>query len=119
MPISPQLKTVVEDQLAPFGAVRICAMFGGAGVYLDALMIAVLDDETVYLKADAETEADFIAAGCAQFTYDAKGKPMTMGYWSCPEGCFDEPDMMGFWVDKARASALQAKAKRTPKRRQD
>ena len=47
-------------------------MFGGYGLYLDGLMIGVVIDDGLYLKADEPTRAHFEAAGCAPFVYDSR-----------------------------------------------
>ena len=72
--------------MAGFGLVTIRPMFGGAGVYHDGLMFALLDDEVLYLKADDTTKAAFVAENLSQFTYMSKGgKLMEMAYWRIPE----------------------------------
>ncbi len=116
MTVSAQFRAFVEELLSPHGAVRIRAMFGGAGVYLDDLMVALIADDMLYLKADAQTEERFADAGCEQFSYDAKGRAMTMSYWSCPEAAFDDRQAMAAWLEAARAAAVRAAAKRKPKR---
>lgn len=117
MPISADYKLFIEDLLSPHGAVRIRAMFGGAGVYLDELMVAILADDELYLRADADSERAFIEAGCTQFTYEAKGETMAMKYWSCPEDAFDEPEVMANWLSLSRAAAVRTAARKKPKTR--
>ncbi len=99
------------ELLAPLGAVRARRMFGGHGLYLDGLFIAILADETLYLKADAEEQAAFAAAGCQPFTYTARGdQRIVMAYWSAPEEAMDSPAGMAPWARRALASALRAAA---------
>ncbi len=56
MAVTEGFKDFVQDLLGDFGPVGIRNMFGGAGVYADGVMFAILADDTLYLKAD-ETSA--------------------------------------------------------------
>ena len=49
-------------------------MFGGHGLYVDDLFVALIAYERLYLKTDAQTRAAFEAAGCEPFVYDGEGK---------------------------------------------
>ena len=73
------------ELFAPLGTVRIKRMFGGHGIYVDDVFIAIVTGETLYLKADDETAKLFEAEGCTAFSYQAKGrKRVSLGYWSAP-----------------------------------
>lgn len=117
MSVSASFKEFLIEQMAGFGPVTIRAMFGGAGVYHDGLMFALVDDEVLYLKADDTTAPAFEAEGLTQFVYTAKGgKKMEMGYWHVPERCLDDPDEMAKWCRAAYGVALKAAAKKKPKK---
>ena len=47
------------ELLRPLGQPRAKRMFGGYGLYLDDLFIAIIADEQLFLKADAATRAAF------------------------------------------------------------
>jgi len=98
------------ELLAPLGAVRARPMFGGHGLYCDDLFFALIALDRLYLKADAQTQAAFKAAGCEPFVYDMKGKPMTMGYWTVPAEAMESPALMQPWARLALAAALRARA---------
>jgi DNA transformation protein len=102
--------------LAPLGPVRARRMFGGHGLYVDALFIALIAEERLYLKADAQTRATFERAGCTPFVYARSDlSAVTLGYWSAPDEALDSPQGMAPWARLALAAALRAKAdKRTP-----
>ena len=51
-------------------------LFGGAGLYVDGVMFAILSKDVIYLKADDGTRAAFEREGCAPFSYQAKGNHM-------------------------------------------
>jgi DNA transformation protein len=82
-------------------------MFGGVGLYVDDLFIALIADDRLYLKANASTQAAFEAAGCEPFRYTMKdGREMTMGYWTAPEEALDSPEAMRPWARRAMEAAL-------------
>lgn len=88
-------------------------MFGGYGISTDGLTIAILADlgqgEKLWLKANAEAAARFEAAGCQRFSYLAKGKRRTMGYYSAPDEAMESINEMSPWARLALASALAAR----------
>jgi DNA transformation protein and related proteins len=99
-------------------------MFGGWGIYVDGVTIAVIADltalgsgknEKLYLKADDSSKAQFEAAGGQRFIYDAKGKSMGMNYYTTPDEAMESPDAMLPWARLALRCALEAKAKAKPK----
>ena len=47
----------VMELFAPMGPVNVRRMFGGAGVFRDGLMFALLSDYVIYLKTDAALRA--------------------------------------------------------------
>lgn len=106
------------DLLAPQGQARARRMFGGHGVYLDDLFIALVVDETLYLKADDATRAQFEQAGCSPFRYHARDERMvSLDYWSAPGDAMESPALMRPWARLAQASALRsAAAKRGPRK---
>jgi DNA transformation protein len=105
----------LKDQLAGLGAVTVRRMFGGAGVYCGGVMFGLIADDTLYLKADEKSRADFEAESLEPFTYQAKGGRSTvMSYWRAPERLYDEPEEMLAWASKALATAQRASR---PKRR--
>ena len=61
----------LEDLFRPLGPVTVRRLFGDRGVLLDGVMFALEFRGEIYLKADAESEAAFKAAGSRQFAYDS------------------------------------------------
>ncbi len=76
----------------PFAAVAVKRMFGGSGIYAEGLCIAIESGGEVFLKADAQSQASFSAAGSSPFVYNARGKAMMTSYWRLPSAAHDEPD---------------------------
>ena len=75
----------VSELLAPAGCVVAKRMFGGHGIYIDGLFMAIIVDDELYLKADDITRAVFDAESCVPFVYSKDGKEMTMSYRRAPE----------------------------------
>jgi DNA transformation protein and related proteins len=98
------------ELLAPLGTVRAKRMFGGHGLYIDELFIAIIAFERLYLKVDAQTQPTFKCAGCEPFVYDGKGKPITMSYWTVPAEAMESPALMQPWARQAIEAALRARA---------
>jgi DNA transformation protein len=108
--MNPPLVDHCLELFAPLGAVRARRMFGGHGLYVDDLFVALIAFDRLYLKVDAATQPAFEAAGCEPFVYDGKGKPITMGYWTVPADAMESPALMQPWARQAIAAALRARA---------
>jgi DNA transformation protein len=105
----------VIELLAPAGRVAVKRMFGGHGVYLDGLFMAIIADDALYLKVDELTRAEFEAEGCAPFVYSKDGKAMAMRYHRAPDEAMEAPHLMRPWARRALEAALRAHAqKRAP-----
>lgn len=103
------------ELLAPLGAVRARRMFGGHGLYIDDLFVAIIAFDRLYLKVDAATQPRFEAAGCEPFVYPGKGKPVTLGYRSVPADAMESPALMQPWARLALEAALRANAAKAAK----
>ena len=113
-------KDFIKDQLAGFAPVSIRNMFGGAGIYADGVMFALLANDVLYLKADATSAHAFEAEGMGPFTYTTPGKPpVAMSYWEVPPRLLEDPDELADWAREAHRVACTSKAKssRKPRRK--
>lgn len=111
MPKHTEFVEFTIEQMAPLAGIRVRAMFGGFGIYLDDLMFAIIVDDSLYSKADAATSGEFTAQGLSPFTYAARGKTVTMQYYAAPPEVFESPDTMQEWVRLAIGAALRARVK--------
>ena len=101
----------ITEQLGGLGPVRAKRMFGGAGVYCDGVMFALIANDTLYFKADGANQGDFEAEGMTPFTYATKdGRNTVMSYWKVPERLFDDSDDMLRFARDAMAAAQRASA---------
>ncbi len=100
----------IEEMFQSLGPVTIKRMFGGKGIYVGDLIVALEVDGEVLLKADEVTIPEFELSGSRQWVYAGKktGAPLRMPYWSIPEDAFDDPDLMAEWVRLALDAALRA-----------
>jgi DNA transformation protein len=102
---------LVLELLAPLGGASARAMFGGHGVYLDGIIIAIVVDDTLYLKTDEQNRAEFDRLGLEPFTYEsADGKQQSMSYVRAPEEALDSPHAMRPWARSAMSAALRKKS---------
>lgn len=92
-------------------------MFGGYGISTDGLTLAILVDlgqgEKLWLKAGPDTVQSFEAAGCQRFTYLAKGKERSMGYYCAPDEAMESAHEMAPWARLALQAALAARKPRS------
>jgi len=101
----------VVEILAPLGPVTPRRMFGGHGIFYDSLMIGLIADDSLYLKVDPISKADFEALELPPFEYSKNGKPFAMSYHLAPEAIYDDPDEARHWALKAYDAALRSQKK--------
>lgn len=99
----------LREQMAAFGEVRCKRMFGGHGIYYYDTMIGLIADDTLYLKTDDQTEAQFLAAGSQPFMYNKAGKLVKMSYYAAPAETLEDPDEMKHWATLAWDAACRSK----------
>ncbi len=107
----------LKEIFSAFGPVSVRRMFGGAGVYAERTMFALVADGELYLKADADTIPAFRAAGVGPFVYGAKGRRVVMSYWRLPDRLLDEPDVLAEWARTALRVAQRSAASRPSRRK--
>lgn len=100
----------VCELLSPLGPVRARRMFGGWGLSVDGMNVGLVAWNTLYLKANAETEPRWLDAGCRPFVYEAKGKAMRLFYFTAPEDAMESPALMLPWAQLALQAAVAARA---------
>ena len=100
----------ITDLLSGFAPVAIRRIFGGAGVYRDGVMFALVAYDTLYLKVDDATRPDYERVGMGPFTYEGKNEPVTMSYFQAPPDAMEDAELLCDCARKAYAVALRAKA---------
>lgn len=99
----------VQETFAPFGPLEPKRMFGGYGIYHQGIMIAIVADEVLYLKADQESAPQFEALGLSRFEYVQRGRIVRMSYYAAPEEVFEDPEQASLWGRRAYEAALRAR----------
>jgi DNA transformation protein len=120
MSLSPGFADYAMELLSGFAPLEIKRMFGGAGIYRNQLMFAILDDDAIYFRTDAALAADLKAQGSEVWVYSMKrdGVARDMGYWRMPETAADDPEEAVAIARRAYAAALKRKElKGNPKAR--
>jgi len=118
MAVTEGFKNFVRDLFADFGPVTVRNMFGGAGVYADGVMFAILAEDTLYLKTDAVSAFAYASEGMRAFKYTPRGRePVALSYWEVPPRLLEEPEELASWAREAHRIAHAGKAKSPRKRR--
>lgn len=118
MAVSSDFADHVTELMAPLGPVTVRRMFGGAGIFADGLMFALIADDVLYFKADDHNRPAFEAENLGPFTYEVKtGKQTVMSYWQAPERLFDDADAFTEWAREALSAALRADAAKPKSKR--
>jgi DNA transformation protein len=106
-------KEFVLDQLGALPDVRARAMFGAYGLYVGESFFGILDEGRLFFKTDAQSQADYTARGMPPFTYESRGRVMTMGYHEVPPDVLESRDELVAWA--CRAIQIAARSKKPPK----
>ena len=107
----------VVELFAGFGPVVVRRMFGGAGIYADGRMFALVHDGVIYLKVDAGNAAAFEREELPSFTYTtSSGKRGVMSYRRMPDRLYDDPDELALWAGDALAAAVRSAPRPRPVR---
>ena len=99
-----------KDLFADLGTISHRKMFGGAGIYTEGVMFALVLSDEIMIKATGSFSDDLQAQGSTPFVYEAKGKSSKISYWRLPETAFDDPDEALNLAQRALACAHDVKA---------
>ena len=94
-------KVFVLDQLSALSELRAKAMFGGYGLYSGEHFFGILFEGRVYFKVDDTTRTDYGSRGMSPFTYEMKGRVMTMSYFETPPDVLEDRDKAVTWANRA------------------
>jgi DNA transformation protein len=122
----------VLELMQPTGSASARAMFGGHGIYMDALIpanppaassrkggrliVGIVVDDVLYLKTDAETRAAFVAQELEAFRYASKtGELHVTSYYRPPDEALESPAAMREWLRLALSAALRSANRKKPR----
>ena len=98
------------------GRIEARRMFGGHGIYHDGRMFALVISDTLYLKSDADTMAEFEQRGLRAFGYEREGRRTETSYRQAPEEIFEDVEEAMRWGRLAWEAALRAAAPKRARR---
>lgn len=117
MSVDEGLVEWVTECLEPIGAVTRRAMMGGATLYCDGTIFAIVSrDGDLYFKSDAANEGVFEEAGLEKFSFEMNGKQGSMNYRRAPLDVHDDPDAMRQWARLGIEAGERAPKKKRKKR---
>jgi DNA transformation protein len=116
MSVSPSYKAFVLEQLAVAGPVTAKSMFGGVGLYCHGLFFALIDDDTLYLKVDDTTRAEFERMGSEPFR-PFGGDSHVMQYYTLPAELLEDRAALRPWVEQAIGVARRKAAGKSKNKR--
>ncbi|OAK62498.1 transcriptional regulator [Variovorax paradoxus] len=90
------------------GRIRTRRMFGGHGIWHEDRMIALVVNDTLYLKADSESAPHFDALDLPPSTYERQGQSMPMSYRLAPADLFEDRHEAALWGRRAYEAALRS-----------
>lgn len=105
MSYDPSLIDWVREACEPIGHVTARRMFGGAGLYLDGVIFAILGLDDLWFKSDALIDAEWDKIAPERFTVEMRGKPASMNYRRAPADAHDDPDALRRYAELALEAA--------------
>jgi len=94
-------KEFVLDQLSALPELRAKAMFGAHGLYCGEKFFGILDEGRLFFKTDQQSQADYLARGMGPFTYEMRGKAVTVSYHEVPPDMLEQPQELTVWAQRA------------------
>lgn len=116
MSVDEGLYAWVQEALEPMGRVSLRKMMGGATLYLDSTIFAIMDEGELWFKSDAEADALWDEEGCERFSVTFKdGRVDTMNYRRAPTDVYDEAEAMQRWTRLAVEAGMRGASKKRKK----
>jgi len=111
-------KEFVLDQLSALPDVRAKAMFGAHGLYQGEHFFAILDEGRLFFRTDAQSQADYAARGMEPFSYELRGRTLTMSYHEVPPDVLESRQELVVWARLAVQVAAAGPKKPEKRRKQ-
>src|SRR5688500_18152925 len=113
MPVQPQFLAYVLEQLAGLNGLRTNRMFGGIGLYSEGLFFGLIDDDTVFFKANDSNVARYRERNMPRFMPFPDRPEAVLGYHQVPADVIEDPELLVEWARLSVAVALASKAAKT------
>jgi DNA transformation protein len=105
----------VAECMAPVGTVTSRRMMGGHTLYCDSVIFAIVAFDQLWFKGDAQSDAQWDAAGCEKFSYPRESGTATMNYRLAPGDVHDDPDALRQWAGLALEAGQRSQTKKKPR----
>jgi len=115
MAISFEFRNYIVELLEPIGQVQARNMFGGAGLYLDGTIFALLFGDTLFFKVDDQNRDDFISEGMQPFNPFDDGNRIIRSYFECPARLLDNEQELCDWARRSWEAGRRIKLAKTNK----
>jgi len=97
MAVSTDFLDYVLDQLSAWDEISVKRMFGGAGLYREGLMFALVVNNIVYLKVDKTNINKFIQEGSTPLK-PLKSEATVPSFYNVPPDIFEDSDQFIEWA---------------------
>jgi len=100
MAVSNDFLEYILDQLSHWGDVTSRRLFGGAGLYRDGKIFALLSDNIMYLKVDETNTEKYVKSGSSPFK-PFPNRPTIMSYFEVPPDILEDSEKLIEWAKEA------------------
>jgi len=105
--VDSEFVLLMSELLAPLGQIRPRRMFGAVGLYCDGAFFAIISDDVLYLKGDAQTKDRFDAMAMKPFAVPS------LSYFEVPGEWLDEEEQLLEFAHMALGAAHRAGTQKT------
>ena len=99
----------ILELLKPSGGITSTRMFGGYAIKKYGLAIALIFEDEIYFKTDKSNIDDYKNLNSKPFTYEKKGKTITISNWLLPVEILEDQEKLMKFTDKSYQVALKAR----------
>ncbi|PSW21315.1 DNA transformation protein [Photobacterium sanctipauli] len=106
-------KPVLKDSLRLFSCfknVKSRSMFGGFGIFAGETMFALVVNDKLHLRANADNEQEFKQAGLKPYIYKKRGFPVVTKHFAIPDEWWDDSDKILSHAKRSLEAAQEDKA---------
>ncbi|MCD9495474.1 TfoX/Sxy family DNA transformation protein [Photobacterium carnosum] len=107
----PILKNSLQ-LLDHLGNVRSRSMFGGFGIFAGETMFALVVNNKLHLRANAQTKEEFKQAGLKPYIYEKRGFPVRTKHYAILDEWWEKPEKI---IEQAKYSLEAAQADKKAK----
>jgi DNA transformation protein len=118
MPIRPQYRDYILEQLGGMRGLRSNRMFSGIGLWHDGVMFGLMYDDTLYFKTAESNIAPYRERNSPRFQPFPDGRwTGEFGYRLVPADVIEDAETLAEWARAAAIAAMSLKkAKARPKK---